>query len=216
MVWAAVFAACSTGTTAPTGDYTVAAGAAAATTLGTTDTFDVTVTSTGGFAGPVLLTFTGVPSDWIVTLTQDPVTVPANGVGVSTVSITILTNGTPAPSGQAVTVQATGAARYHTAPVTITVANEFVTAFALGTDTLAHFGALAGTTLHFNVGTTLTVWNYDTIPHQVHYDGTLGLLHEGGDLPTGQSYSQTISSAGSGHLLCHDHPNAGTITLVAP
>ena len=211
-----LLAACSPGGTAPSGDFTVAAGPAAPATLGTTDTFDVTVTSAGGFAGSVLLTFGGVPTDWVVTLSQNPVVVPANGSGMSTVSITVPTNGTPAPSGQAVTVQATGLARYHTAPVTVTVANEFFAAFTLGTDTLTHFGALAGATLHFNVGTTITVRNDDTTAHRVHYDGTIGLMHEAADLPTGQSYSQVIGGTGTDHLLCLDHPDAGTITLVVP
>ena len=213
---AALAAACGTGTTAPTGDFSVTAGPAAATTLGTTDTFHVTVTSTGGFAGSVLLTFLGVPPDWIVTLSQNPVPLTADGTGGSTVSITIPTNGTPAPAGQAITVQATGPSLHHTAPTSVTVANEFVTAFALGTDSFPHFGALAGTTLHFNVGTTITVRNDDTTAHRVHYDGTIGLMHEAADLPTGQSYSQVIGGTGTDHLLCLDHPDAGTITLVVP
>lgn len=211
--------ACSTGnSTAPTGDFTVTAGLAAAATLGTTDTFHVTVQSTNGFAGQVLLTFAGVPPDWVVSLSQNPVTVAANGSAGSTVSITIPTNGTPKPAGDTVTVRGTGFSRNHTALTTVTVTNEMIIPIVLGADTLKHFGSFSSATVHLNTGTTISVLNQDTTPHLIHYDGGLGLAHQaiGPGLSQGQKYSQVVSVTGSDILRCHLHAAVDSVILVSP
>lgn len=216
---AAVFVACSTvSSTAPTGDFTVSAGVAAAATLGTTDTFHVTVTSTGGYAGQVLLTFTGVPTDWVVSLSQNPVTLTANGTAGSTVSLTIPTNGTPAPTGDTVTVHATGVSLNHTAPVAVTVANEIVIPIVLGADSAKHFGGFTTGTVHLNVGTTVSVLNSDTLSHIVHYNGSIGLAHESvaSPLQPGLKYSQVVANTGSDVLSCHTHVTADSVHLASP
>ena len=220
IAFGALVAACSTGnSTAPTGDFTISAGVAAAATLGTTDTFHVTVQSTGGFAGQVLLTFTGVPADWVVGLSQNPVTVTANGSAGSTVSITIPTNGTAKPAGDSVTVRGTGFGLNHTATVTVTVANELVVPIVLGADSARYFGAFTTGTVHVNVGTTISVLNNDTTGRIAHYNGgTLGLAHQTIGVPSlqGQKYSQVVANAGSDILSCHGLVTKDSVHLASP
>jgi len=218
---AVLVAACSTGNgTEPTGDFTVSVGVPAAATLGTTDSFQVTLQSTGGYAGQVLLTFpAGVPADWIVTLSQNPVTVPAGGSASSTVRLTIPTNGTPAPTGDTVTVHASGVGASHSAPVTVTVANELVVPILLGADSAKYFGAFTTGTVHLNVGTTISVLNNDSVPHIAHYNGTtLGLAHQAIASPSlpGQKYSQVVSGAGSDVLSNHGFVTADSVHLASP
>jgi hypothetical protein len=190
-------------TTAP--DFSVAVGAAAATTLGSETTFDVTLTSTN-FAGPVTLAVSGAPASWTVTIPGNPVTLTSNGNAVVTVTVSIPTDGDPAPAGQALTVNATGTPGTHGGNTSVTVANEVVIPIASGTDVGPHWGALAGTTITIKVGTTITVRNDDATLHRVHYDtGVSGLAHQQNDMGIGESYSQTATGIGTTKLSCHNH-----------
>jgi len=218
---AVLVAACSTGSsTAPTGDFTLATSAPAAATLGTTDSFQVTLHSTGGYAGQVLLTFpAGVPSDWIVDLSQNPVTLTAGGTASSTVRLTIPTNGTPAPAGDTVTVHASGVNASHSTTVAVTVANELVVPIVLGADSARYFGAFTTGTVHVNVGTTISVLNNDTASHIAHYNLTsLGLAHQnvGGGSTQGQKYSQVVTATGSDVLSSHGLVTKDSVHLASP
>jgi hypothetical protein len=204
-------------TTAP--DFSVAVGSAAATTLGSETSFDVTLTSSN-FAGPVTLAVSGAPASWTVTIPGNPVTLTSNGNAIVTVTVSIPTDGDPAPAGLALTVDATGTPGTHGGNTAVTVANEVLIPIASGTDVGQHWGALAGTTITIKVGTTITVRNDDATIHRVHYNsGVTGLAHEQTDLATGDSYSQTAAGSGTTVLSCHDHGHAtvGEINIdVAP
>jgi plastocyanin len=199
--------------TAP--DFSVAVGAAAATTLGSETTFDVTLTSSN-FAGPVTLVVSGAPASWTVTIPGNPVTLTSNGNAIVTITVSIPTDGDPATAGQALTVDATGTPGTHSGNTSVTVANEVIVPIASGTDVGPHWGALAGTTLSIKVGTTITVRNDDATLHRVHYDaGVSGLAHQQNDMGIGESYSQTATGMGTTKLSCHihGHDTAGFINV---
>jgi len=202
------------GNTGPTPDFTVAAGTAAATTLGTQTTFTVDLHSSG-YAGPVTLAVTGAPATWTVAIAASPVTLAANGNASATVTVTVPSNGAAAPSGQTLTVHATAGSVAHTSGTRVTVANEFIVPIASGTGTGAHWGTLAGTTVYLNAGTTLTIRNDDSSVHQVHANNTItGFPHQAGDMTTGGAYSNVLAS-GSDTFYCHDHgQGAGTVKII--
>lgn len=199
----------SGGGTGPAPDFSVSVGAAPATTLGTQVKFAVTLTSTG-YGGVVTLAASGAPASWTVAFSSNPVALTADGSASDTVIVTIPTDGAPAPSGQALTVHATAGSLGHTASTPVTVANEYVVPIADGTGSGAHWGALDGTTIHLNAGTTLTIRNDDATAHRVHTDGTIpGFPHQAADMGTGGAYSVVVQSGGSGPssdtFYCHDH-----------
>jgi hypothetical protein len=199
----------------PTPGLTLTVNNAGPTTLGTETSIEADLEATGGFAGPVTLTLTGAPPTWNVAVPGAPIDLATNGTAFVTIVVTIPPNGATAPTGQTLTVHATAASISSTGSTSLVVANEFIVPIALGTGAGAHWGALAGTTIHLNVGVTLSIRNDDTIPHRVHTNGGIvGFPHQQSDLLQGDSFVNVLG-AGSDYFSCHDHgDDAGIVNLV--
>jgi plastocyanin len=77
------------------------------------------------------------------------------------------------------------------------------------TPNLTAFGAQTIPTIFVAPGTKVTFVNADSINHEVHSDGTLGIAHEGGPLMANgaNAYTQTFNGAGTFNFRCHIHPN---------
>ncbi|HVV85716.1 MAG TPA: hypothetical protein VHE35_21805 [Kofleriaceae bacterium] len=186
-------------------DYTVAVTPAASTTLGTS--VDLMIDVEGShWSGPVALAADGAPASWTVAI--DPPTVDAaDGVPVhATVHVTIPTNGDGAPSGQALTIHASGDPGVRAASSTVTVDNVYILAIGTPGASGQHFGALAGGQLRMKRGARLRITNTDAIPHRIHSDaGVDGFAHQDSSMPSGQAYEVTLQSTGSDLFYCHDH-----------
>lgn len=183
--------------------------------LGTTQTIDVQIASTN-YNGPVSLSVTGAPADWVVAFSPAAtVSVAAGGMSDVDLVVTIPSNGTPAPAGMALEIVATASGETATESASLAVANEFVLPIVGGFG--AHWGAYAGTTVTLTEGTLLTFVNNDTDAHIVHADGTIpGLGHQdpSDPLTMGESWSVTVG-AGTDDVFCHTHgPIADAVTLV--
>jgi hypothetical protein len=172
-------------------------------TLGTTQTIAVDITSTD-YAGTVTLDVTGAPADWVISfLPSATPTITAGGTTAVTLQVTIPSNGTPAPSGQSLTVEASGASGPVTGNTSLVVANEFVLHVVGGTG--AHWGAMAGTTIDLKAGTLLRIVNDDTGSHTIHTTNAIGMPHQPDPgFATGGSYTATVTP-GVEDLFCHVH-----------
>jgi hypothetical protein len=172
-------------------------------TLGTTQTIDVDITSSD-YAGTVTLNLTGAPADWVISfLPSATPTIAAGGTTDVTVQITIPSNGTPAPSGQSLAVEASGTSGDVTENTSLVVANEYVLHVVGGFG--AHWGAAAGTTIDLKAGTLLRIVNDHSVTHTIHTTGAIGMPHQPDPgMATGQSYTSTVT-AGAEDLFCHIH-----------
>lgn len=204
------------GSTNPS-DYGVIAGAVGPTTLGTQVTFTITLTS-AGFTGHVALQVLGAPTSWQVSITDSTRELSANGTATTTVTVTIPTNGAPAADGDTLTVEATSSLGTRRGITMVTVVNEYVVPIADGVGTGAHWGALAGTTVHLNTGTRLTIRNDDTSGHNIHTGGTIpGFPHQNTAtlLATGEAYSNVLTGSGMDEFYCHTHGGGtGSVTVI--
>lgn len=185
----------------------------ATTTLGTETTFTVTVTSSH-FAGPVTLAATGAPAGWVVTVQPTSVTVSDGGSATATVKVRVPSNGAPAPTGQTLSIAATGAAVSATSPAALTVTNDYI--IGVGpSGTGPHWGGMNGGTIRIKAGTRLHIRNDDTIAHRIHTGGGVGGFdHQGSSMGPNGSYDVTPTD-GSDIFYCHDHgQGTGTVNLV--
>lgn len=207
------------GNNPPPVNYAVSTTAVGPTTLGTEVTFTVTLSSTG-FSGPVTLRVTGAPASWLVSIADSTWTLTANGSSATTVSLTIPTDGEPAENGDTLTVEATSSLGVRRAATVVTVANEYIAPIVSGAGSGAHWGALAGTTIHLHVGTTLTIRNNDTTLHNIHANGTIpGFPHQNTatTLAQGEVYSNVLTGTGTDAFYCHVHgPGTGSVTVIVP
>ena len=192
----------------------VSPGSASA-TLGTTTSFQVTLTSTGA-TGPVALSLTGAPAGWEATFAPSASpTLSEGGSTTVTVAVRVPSNGAAAVSGQALAVRATLGSKALTRSVTLMVANEYILEIPAGTgSTGAHWSAVAGSLLLLRTGTTLTIRNADATPHSVHTDNDIpGFPHQSGSMSLGQHFSNVLA-VGEDVIYCHDHGTAtGQLTI---
>jgi plastocyanin len=176
-------------------------------------TADLTVVPSGSFSGVVTYAASNLPPG--VTATFDP---PGGMLSSpATVKLTLSSASDAQPvAGKALSVQATSGAISATLPLTLDLKAELLVTIPKGVDigtmaapNLTAFGAQSIPTLFVAPGTKVTFVNADTINHEIHSDGTLGVAHEGGQLMAGgaNSYTQTFSGTGTLQFRCHIHPN---------
>jgi hypothetical protein len=182
----------------------------ASTTLGTAVSFTATVSSSG-FSGPVTLSATGLPASWQAAFSPSAtINVTSGGNASATVTVTIPSNGAAATTGATVTIHGTASIGDRDGTTTLTVPNQYIVHLADGTGAGAHWGALSGTILNLNAGTTLTVENDDSVDHEVHTTASIpGFPHENGPLGTGGTYSGVVG-AGQDSISCHIHGETAT------
>jgi hypothetical protein len=181
-------------------------------TLGTTQTLNVDITSSD-YAGTVTLNLTGAPSDWVVSfLPSATPTIAAGGTANVTVEVTIPSNGTAAPSGQSLALEASGTSGAVTENTSLVVANEYVLHVTGGFN--QHWGSAAGSTIDLKAGTLLRIVNDHSATHTIHTTGAIGVPHQPDPgMATGESYTGTVT-AGVENLFCHIHgPIADDITI---
>jgi len=175
--------------------------------------YSVMVTPGGGFDGNVTYALTGAPSG--VTATFTP---PGGMISTpQTVTMVIKTTGdATVGNGAALKVSATSGTIVGEAPLTLDVKAELLVMVPKGVDigtsatpNLSAFGATSIPTIFVAPGTKVTFVNQDTINHEIHSDGTLGIAHEGGPLMANgaNSYTQTFNGTGTFNFRCHIHPN---------
>ena len=210
--------ACSSNSSGPAADFTVAVDTPTATTLGTQVVLHVHLASTGD-SGDVVLHVTGADTSWDVTLPVGPVTLTTNGQKSANVLIAVPTNGASAPTGRSVTVDAAIGSLHHSAATSVTVANQLVIPIqrGAGAGTASHWPFANSTTFHLNAGTMVTFRNDDTLGHIIHSNGAIGIAHQAIGSPTlpGDTYSQTTSGSGSALVTCHSHV-ADTLFFAIP
>lgn len=187
----------------------------ASSTLGTTTSFQVALTSTGA-TGPVALSLTGAPAGWQATFSPSATpTLVAGSTTNVTVAVSVPSNATAAPSGQALSVRAALGSDVIARSVTLTVSNEYVLTIPAGTGSSgAHWSAAGGSVLLLRAGTTLTIRNADGTPHSVHTDDDIpGFQHQQGSMTLGQEFSNVLG-VGEDVIYCHDHGTAtGQLTI---
>ena len=173
----------------------------------------LTVAPSNGFNGMVTFSLAGAPTG--VTATFQP-----PGMMISTQTSVVMTlktasNTTPF-TGKALTITAASGAISATAPVTLDVKAELLVIIPKGVNigtsaqpNLTAFGAQSIPTVFVAPGTKVTFLNQDSINHEIHSDGTLGIQHEGGPLLANEanSYTQTFNGTGTYNFRCHIHPN---------
>jgi plastocyanin len=181
--------------------------------LNDTKTYDVMVIPNDGFNGNVVYSVDGLPTG--ATATFDP----AAGIisAATTVKLTIKTAGdATVGANNALNVKAVSGTISGAAPLTLSVLAELLVSIPKGVDigtsaapNLTAFGAQSIPTIFVAPGTKVTFVNDDTINHEIHSDGTLGIAHEGGPLQANaaNTYTQTFNGKGTFNFRCHIHPN---------
>ena len=219
VVIGALLSSCGGDSTGSAPDFTITADPPAATTLGTANTLHVHLNSTGA-SGTVTFDVTGAPANWTITPPAGAVTLAANGQTTADLTVTIPSNGDAAAAGQTLTIAATIGSQTHQVQPVLTVANTYVATLVLGGGSAGgHWGALALTTIHLNVGTMLRFHNADTTAHLIHAAGGVpGVVHQntgGIGTPAGGNYDQTIAGTGSDVINCHNHGPTGDLINIA-
>jgi hypothetical protein len=210
--------ACGGNSTGATTGFDLTVDTAAASTLGRSVTFHAHLVSHGS-SGAVTLNVTGAPGTW--TVTPSAATLPQNGQTTADVVVAIPSNGDAAPTGQSLAIEATVGALSDTARTAVTVANQYILPILQGAGSAGgHWGTLALTTVHLNVGTMLTFRNDDTTAHLIHANATIaGLVHQNtggpGTIPGG-TYDQTLTGTGTDQVYCHSHTSADWIRITVP
>ena len=179
------------------------------------DSLDVTVnvTPAGGFDGVAVYSLEGAPTG--VTATFNP---PGGMIANATTTVmTLKTVGDVTPAAaQALTIKAVSGAISGSTPLTLDILAELLVSIPKGVNigtsaapNLTAFGAQSIPTIFVAPGTKVTFINTDSINHEIHSDGTLGIAHEGGPLMANgaNSYTQTFKATGTFNFRCHIHPN---------
>jgi plastocyanin len=173
----------------------------------------VSVMPAGGFNGMVVYSLVDAPAG--VTATFDPPSAMVSALTTTTLTLKTSSDFKPA-TGIALKIKGTSGTIEGIAPLTLDVTAELLVRIAkgvaIGTNAapnLTAFGAQSIPTIFVAPGTKVTFVNDDTINHEIHSDGTLGVKHEGGPLTAnaGNAYTQTFNGAGTFNFRCHIHPN---------
>jgi plastocyanin len=202
------------GPPAPTGSISLMVGSSSS-SLRLNDTTDITVNvmPAGGFDGNVIYSLEGAPTG--VTATFNP---PGGMVSQPTTTVMTLKTASDAMpgTGTALTIKATSGTISGSTPVTLDIKAELLVTIAKGVNigtsaapNLTAFGAQTMPTIFVAPGTKVTWVNEDSINHEIHSDGTLGIQHEGGPLMANgaNQYTQTFNGTGTYNYRCHIHPN---------
>jgi plastocyanin len=173
----------------------------AATTLGTTTNYSVTLTASH-FEGPVTLAATGVPASWTATFEPPTVTLGLDDTAIVALSIQIPTDGEAATTPVTIGVDAQAAPGLRQVSSQLTVANELVVAIPDGTGGGAH---AFPDRIDLRLGATLRILNSDTTQHRIHSDGGPGFPHQDESMAQGEAYVVTPGDVGGYNFYCHDH-----------
>ena len=183
--------------------------------LGTTTGFSVRVLS-DDYAGSVTLSAEGLPDGWVVEWADEVIELDADEPVIVEGTITVASDGTPAPEGGTIVISGTGEPGTRTVELDVTVDDEvrITIPSAVGADG-DHWGAVEGGTLRMRVGTPLRIVNGDGTQHRVHTsDAIVGLPHQPASMGFQQSYVGVPGSAGSDAIYCHDHNDDGFTLIV--
>jgi plastocyanin len=180
--------------------------------LNDSKTVTVNLIPGNGFGGMTMFTVEGLPPG--VTGAFTPPGAMMTGPMSATLTITTASSTVPA-AGMPITVKATSGSIVGSAPLTIDVTAELLVKIPAGVNigsnaspNTSAFGAASIPVLFVSPGTKVTFINGDSINHEIHSDGTLGIQHEGGPLQSnGGSYTQTFKGKGTFDFRCHIHPN---------
>ncbi len=176
--------------------------------------YKVTVMPENGFDGMVLLSVENAPAG--VSATFNPPGATMTAPAAQTLTLTLKTDSgmTPAPS-MPITIKATSGAISATTTLTLTVTAELLVTSPNGVNVgsstspnTSAFGATSIPVIQVAQGTKVTFVNADSINHEIHSDGTLGIQHEPGPLMANEanSYTQTFNGTGTFNFHCHIHP----------
>ncbi|HZS37537.1 MAG TPA: plastocyanin/azurin family copper-binding protein [Polyangia bacterium] len=181
--------------------------------LNDSKTVTVNLMPGNGFNGMTMFSVEGLPQG--VTAAFTPPGAMMSGPMSATLTITTASSTVPA-AGMPITVKASSGAIVGQAALTIDVTAELLVKIPKGvnigsnaTPNTSAFGAASIPVLYVSPGTKVTFINEDSINHEIHSDGTLGIAHEGGPLQAGgaNSYTQTFNGKGTFDFRCHIHPN---------
>jgi plastocyanin len=183
--------------------------------LNESHSYTATITPSNGFSGSVTLSLDNPPAG--VTATFDPAALMVSSAP-ATVAVTITVASDMATPAASVPLSIKGTSGEITSAASLGVmipAELFVQigkGVNIGTAAAPNktaFGLYGMPVIEVAAGTKVTWQNGDTINHEIHSDGTLGIAHEGGPLLAngGNSYTQTFSKAGTFTYRCHIHPN---------
>jgi plastocyanin len=174
---------------------------------------DVLVTPGNGFSGMVMFSAAGLPPGVTATFTP-PGAMMATPMS-TTLTISVASDFMP-QSNMPVTITATSGAISGQTALTLNVPAELLVVIPknvnIGTSTNPNrsaFGAPSIPVYQVAPGTKVTFLNADSINHEVHSDGTLGIQHEGGPLQANgaNTYTQTFNGTGTFDFNCHIHPS---------
>lgn len=183
--------------------------------LNETKSYTATITPSNGFSGSVALALDNPPAGVSATFTPAAIDV---STAPATVAVTISVASdmaTPAAS-VALSIKGTSGAISSAASLGVTIPAELFVQIpkgvVIGTAAAPNktaFGTYGMPVLEVAAGTKVTWINNDTINHEVHSDGSLGIAHEGGPLLANgaNTYTQTFTKAGTFTYRCHIHPN---------
>ena len=184
--------------------------------LNETKSYTVTVTPADGFTGGLTLALDNPPAG--VTAKFDPATLnitDANAV-TAKVSVSVASDAT-ASNSVPLAIKATSGDINASASLGVSIPAELLITIqpgvAIGTaasPNMEAFGTYGMPVYQVAAGTKVTWVNMDTINHEIHSDGSLGIAHETGPLMANgaNSYSQVIQGK-SGDVFdyrCHLHP----------
>jgi plastocyanin len=173
--------------------------AARSTTLGTETVFHLALRSCG-YSGTVSVALTGVPASWNAAVDPAAFVIAAGESRTLPLRVTVPGTGSAGPAVIGVEVS-TNAGIDVVLAAELDVVDEYIVRIALGAGSAAHgFPA----SIQLRAGATLRVFNADTTPHRMHFDGSLP--HQAVDMGFGDSYSVTPMEPGSQHVFyCHSH-----------
>jgi plastocyanin len=204
------------GPPSPTGSITLSLASSSETVrLNESKTLQLMVTPAGGFDGMVQFTLDNPPAG--LTGTFNPPGMMMSGIAAQPVQLTLQVPSDFQPSNSvALSIKAASGTITASAPLTLDVPPELLVAIPANVDigtsanpNLMAFGAQSIPTIFISPGTKVTFVNNDSINHEIHSDGTLGIQHEGGPLQANgaNTYTQTFNGTGTFDFRCHIHPN---------
>lgn len=199
--------------------------------LNETKSYMVTLTPSGGFTGGVTLSLDGAPAGVTAKFTPGVINFTDATPATAKLDVSVASDmATPATS-VSLTVKAVSGDISASANLGVTIPAELLIAIPNGVDigTAAApnkdaFGTYGLPVIQVAAGTKVTWVNNDTINHEIHSDGSLGIAHEGGELLAnqGNSYTQTFqlpAGATTPQVFtyrCHKHPNMLGQIIVKP
>jgi uncharacterized membrane protein len=189
----------------PTPDFSLSSSPGSQTvTQGSSTTYTIGVSPSGGFTGDVSLSATGLPSGATASFNPNPASTSG---GATTSTMTVTTSGSTPTGTSTITVAGTSGSLNHSIQVTLTVQQTTSSDF-----TISATPSIAAAAPGSSTSYTVTVAGSGTGP----FNGTVNLSVGGVPSRTSSSFNTTsITGSGSATLTVSPHHNAqnGTYTL---